>query len=407
MAVNDLTFNQLATVLNSIASQATGKTALTATNTGEFVSVAQTALKTGYDPVLQAISQVLSRTIFSVRPYSRKFGGIEVSNQQFGNITRKLNIADKDFEDDARITVTDGASVDMFKVNKPNMLQTNFYGANVYEKSLTLFRDQLDCAFSTPDEFGMFVSMTMQNASDLLEQARENLARATVANYIAGKVAGDVDNTIHLLTEYNTLTGSTLTANTVYLPANFKPFMQWVYSRIAVLSSLMTERSVKFHMNVTNFGGTYDSETGVASGGIDKTVSRHTPMSNQKVYLYAPARYQTESMVIADTYHDNFIRYADNDTINFWQSIDTPDSINVKPTYLLPTGELITPASATTTDAIFGVMFDESALGYTLVNQWSAPTPFNAKGGYSNIFWHETARYWNDFTENGIILLLD
>lgn len=411
MAVNDLTFNQLATVLNSIASQATGKAALTATNTGEFVSVAQTALKTGYDPVLSAISQVLSRTIFSVRPYSRKFGGIEITNQQFGNITRKLSISDKDFEDDNRMSLTDGSSVDMFKVNKPNMLQTNFYGANIYEKSLTIFRDQLDCAFNTPDEFGMFISMTMQNATDLLEQARENLARATIANFIGGKVAGDSGNVIHLLTEYNAMLGlegaEAFTTETIYLPANFKPFMQWAYSRIAALSSLMTERSKKFHVNVTNFGGTRDAGTGVCTGGIDKSVARHTPMSNQKVYLYAPARFQTEAMVLADTYHDNFIRYADNDTVNFWQSIDTPDSINVKPTYMVPTGELITAASAANTAAIFGVIFDESALGYTLVNQWSAPTPFNASGGYSNIFWHETARYWNDFTENGIVLLLD
>jgi len=406
MAVNDLSFNQLATVLNSIASQATGKAALTATNTGEFVSVAQTALKTGYDPVLSAISQVLSRTIFNVRPYSRKFGGIEITNQQFGNITRKLNIADKDFEDDARMSLTDGEAVDMFKVNKPNILQTNFYGANIYEKSLTLFRDQLDCAFSSPDEFGAFVAMTMQNATDLLEQARENLARATVANFIGGKVEGDTTNVIHLLTEYNTLTGLTLTASTVYLPANFKPFMQWVYSRIATLCSLLTERSTKYHINVTNFGGTWDAEDG-AEGGVDKTVSRHTPMMNQKVYLYSTARYQTEAMVLADTYHDNFLKYADNDTINFWQSIETPASIKVKPTYLLPTGELTTPAAAVQTDKIFGVIFDQNALGYTLVNQWSAPTPFNAKGGYSNIFWHETARYWNDFTENGIVLLLD
>lgn len=409
MAANDLTFTQLSTVLNSIASQATGKTALTATNTNEFVTVAQTALKTGYDPVLAAISQVLSKTIFSVRPYSRKFGGIEITNQQFGNITRKLNIADKDFESDNRMSLTDGESVDMFKVNKPSLLQTNFYGANVYQKSLTLFRDQLDCAFTTPDEFGAFVSMTLQNASDLLEQARENLARATVANFIGGKVAGDTDNVIHLLTEYNALIGLTgddvLTVETVYLPANFKPFMQWVYSRIAALSALMTERSRKFHTNITNFGGTYSG--GSASGGEDKSVSRHTPIQNQKVYLYAPARFQTEAMVIADTYHDNFIKYADNDTINFWQSIDTPDSIKVKPTYTLPTGELTTPTAAAQTDSIFGVIFDDKALGYTLVNQWSAPTPFNASGGYSNIYWHETARYWNDFTENGVVLLLD
>lgn len=392
MAVNDLTFNQLSMVLNSIVQQATGQQAQQVTNTAEFVSVAQTALKTGYDPVLQAISQVLSRTIFSIRPYTRKFGGLMVSNQQFGNIVRKLNIADKDWEEDSRFELTDQNSVDMYKVNKPLILQTNFYGANVFEKSLTIFKDQLDCAFSNPDEFGRFVSMTMTNASDMIEQAHENLARATLANFIGGKISGDTASVIHLLTEYNTITGleTPLTAETVYQPANFKPFMQWVYSRVASLSSLMTERTQKFHINVTG-----------------KEISRHTPVNKQKVYLYAPARYQTETMVLADVYHDNFLRMADNETVNFWQSIDKPDEINVQPVYLQADGTLKSDDPPVNQKGIFGVMFDEEAAGYTVVNQWSAPTPFNSKGGYSNIFWHFTDRYWNDFTENGIVLLLD
>lgn len=392
MAVNDLTFNQLSMVLNSIVQQATGQQAQQVTNTAEFVSVAQTALKTGYDPVLQAISQVLSRTIFSIRPYTRKFGGLMVSNQQFGNIVRKLNIADKDWEEDSRFELTDQNSVDMYKVNKPSILQTNFYGANVFEKSLTIFKDQLDCAFSNPDEFGRFVSMTMTNASDMIEQAHENLARATLANFIGGKISGDTASVIHLLTEYNTITGleAPLTAETVYQPANFKPFMQWVYSRVASLSSLMTERTQKFHINVTG-----------------KEISRHSPVNKQKVYLYAPARYQTETMVLADVYHDNFLRMADNETVNFWQSIDKPDEINVQPVYLQADGTLKSDDSPVNQKGIFGVMFDEEAAGYTVVNQWSAPTPFNSKGGYSNIFWHFTDRYWNDFTENGIVLLLD
>lgn len=392
MAVNDLTFNQLSMVLNSIVQQATGQQAQQVTNTAEFVSVAQTALKTGYDPVLQAISQVLSRTIFSIRPYTRKFGGLMVSNQQFGNIVRKLNIADKDWEEDSRFELTDQNSVDMYKVNKPSILQTNFYGANVFEKSLTIFKDQLDCAFSSPEEFGRFVSMTMTNASDMIEQAHENLARATLANFIGGKISGDTASVIHLLTEYNTITGlkTPLTAETVYQPANFKPFMQWVYSRVASLSSLMTERTQKFHINVTG-----------------KEISRHSPVNKQKVYLYAPARYQTETMVLADVYHDNFLRMADNETVNFWQSIDKPDEINVQPVYLQADGTLKSDDSPVNQKGIFGVMFDEEAAGYTVVNQWSAPTPFNSKGGYSNIFWHFTDRYWNDFTENGIVLLLD
>lgn len=390
MAANDLSFNQLSTVLNSIVAQATGKNPLAITNTSEFISVAQTALKTGYDPLLQSISQVLSRTIFSTRPYYRKFGGIQVDNQKWGNITRKLNISDKDWENDVRFELVDGESVDMYKVNKPNILQTNFYGANVYERSYTIFKDQLDCAFSGPDEFARFLSMVTGNCTDMIEQAHENLARATVANYIGGKVKGDAGSCIHLLTEYNALTGLALTKENVYQPANYKPFIDWVYSRIATLTELMTERSQLFHTNITG-----------------KTINRHTPLQRQRVYLYAPARFNIESMSLANTYNYNFLKMAYNETVNYWQSIQSPSKINVKPSYLQADGTITTPEAALEQDDIFGVIFDEEALGYTVMNQWSATTPFNAKGGYSNVFFHFTDRFWNDFTENGLVLLLD
>lgn len=389
MAANDLSFNQLATLLNSIQKQATGQTGIVATNTNEFVTIGQMVLKTGYDTVLNAISQVLTRTLFSTRPYSAKFKGLQVSQQRFGNITRKLSIADKDFKDDDRQKLIEDGSIDQYVVSKPNILELNFYGANVYQRNITIFKDQLDQAFNSPAEFGSFISMVMQNISDQLEQARENLARMTVANFIAGKVEGDPSNVINLLTEYNTLTGLTLTKADIYKPENYKDFMQWVNARVSELTGLMTERSTKFHVNITG-----------------KEISRHTPLNKMKVYIHAPFKYGTESRVLADTFHDNYLKLSDAEVVNFWQSIDTPDTINVKSTYLIADGTLETAAAAVETTDVFGVMFDEEALGYTLVNQWSSPTPFNARGGYSNIFWHETARYWTDYTENGIVLLM-
>ena len=122
MAVHDLTFNQLATVLASITSQATGQSALAPVNYSQFVSMAQTALKTGYDPLTTAISQVLGKTIFSVRPYTAKFRSLRVSNQQFGNHERKLTAIDKDFEEDDRFKLTEGSSIDQQIVRKPELL---------------------------------------------------------------------------------------------------------------------------------------------------------------------------------------------------------------------------------------------------------------------------------------------
>ena len=404
MASNELTFNQISTLLNAINAQATGKSAIAATDTYSFVTQAQATLKTGYDPVLNAISQVLSRTIFSIRPYSAKFRGMMVSPERYGNHVRKINIADKTYTDDDRSALVDGQSMDQQIVNKPNILQTNFYGENVFQDSYTIFRDQLDVAFSSPEEFGRFVSMIVGNASDKLEQSRENLSRALLANYIGAKIvtAGnaieDSESVVHLLTEYNTLCGLTgddaLTSSTVYLPANFKPFMQWVYSRVATLSALLTERLTKFHVNPT-------------ISDVAKPIMRHVPYERQRVYLYAPAQFQLEAQVLADTFHDNYLRYADHETVNFWQSARTRDKVIVHPNYMLANGTYGYTTQDVEQAGVFGIIMDEEACGFTPVNQWQQPAPFNARGGYTTVWIHETQRHWTDMTESGIILLLD
>ena len=392
MSVNTMNFEQAATLLNAVNAQVTGRTGITPTDTSGFVSLATTTLQAGYDPVLNAISQIVGKTIFSIRPYSRKFAGLQVDNQRFGAITRKLNIADKDFESDVRFELIDGQSVDQYKVNKPEILQTNFYGANVFKKSYTIFRDQLDNAFTGPEQFGEFMSMVTSNASDMIEQAHESLARATVANAIGGINAGASaapERIVHLLSEYNALTGLSLTATTVYQPANFKAFMQFVYSRVAEISQMMSERTSLYQTKITG-----------------KNIVRHTPADRQKVYLYAPARYQFEMMAIADTYHDNYLRMADTETVNFWQSAQTKDQIKVTPNYLDANGASVT-GQAQTISKVFGIMFDDEFMGYTVVNQWTATTPINADGGYWNVFHHFTDRYWTDYTEKAVVLLLD
>lgn len=392
MSVNDLTITDVGTILTSIAKQATGASTLSVNNTKDFITVAQTTLKVGYDPLIASISQVLSKTIFSIRPYYRKFAGINVSNQQFGNITRKLNISDKDWETDERLPLTDAASVDMYKVIKPSILQTNFYGANKYQRHITIFKDQLDTAFASPDEFGRFITMVMQNATDVIEHGHETLARSVIANFIGGILA-DEDNgtrTIHLLSEYKELTGQTLTAETVYQADNFGNFMKFVVARIKSLSAMFTERTQLYQTQLT-----------------DKPITRHTPYRNQKLYLFSPTQYLTETAVLTDLYNDQYMKLMDFERVNFWQNPNSPDALNVMPIYLKSDGTLTSPTEAVNKPHVFGVLFDDEALGYTVVNQWSATTPFNAAGGYSNVYYHFTDRYWNDFTEKGVVLLLD
>lgn len=403
MAINDLSFNQLSTVLTAITNQATGVNNITPLDTSSFVSVAQTALKTGYDPLTTAISQVLSKTIFSVRPYTRKFKGLNVSNQRYGNHVRKLLTIDKPFEDDDRLKLVDGESIDQYKVNKPNVLQTNFYGANVYQKSVTIYKDQLDCAFSSPDEFASFISMVMQNSSDMIEQAHEETARATIANLIGGVYAAEVLDTstgllaranggrraINLLRLFNESTGLALKVADVFKTENFESFVKFAFSTVNTIADLMTDRNSLFCSQLTNY-----------------KVLRHTPKDRMKFYLYTDLVNKINSEVYSTVFNPDFLKVVDFEKVNYWQAALSPSSVNVKRTMLKKDGTLSVGVQSKI-DNVFGVLFDEEAAGYTTVNEWAQPSPFNARGGYYNQFWHFTDRYWNDFTENAVIFFIE
>ena len=379
-----------ATILNLIVNQATGKSALVPTTTQDFVSVANTALNISADALLNSISQTLSRTIFSIRPYEAKFRGLMKDEVRFGNHVRKLNIGDKEWENDVRYDLVDGKSIDDQIVSNPSILQTNFYGQNVYSRHYTVYRDQLNIALSSEEEFQRFITMIVQNCSDMIEQCHESTARMTLANFIGGKVKGDTNNVIHLVTKYNDVAGTELTTDTVRQPSNFVPFIKWAFGYIGFLSGMLTERSQKFHINVTG-----------------KEISRHTPQNRQKLYLFSEYLKDMDASVLSSVYNDNYLKWADHEQVNFWQSIETPDGINVSASYMKTDGTIEIDSVGTATGNIFGVLFDEEAVGITTCGQWSSASRFNARGGYTNFWYHFNDRYYNDFTENGIVFLLD
>ena len=403
MSVNTLNFEQVSTVLTSIVKQATGQTVLTPTDTGSFVSVAQVALRADRDSVMNAISNVLGRTIFSIRPYSAKMTGLMMDTFRWGAMMRKLSIVDSDWADDpafkwpalfdvSQVPPTgNGQAIDPWTIKKPDVVQTNFYGASVYFDEMTIFEDQLETAFTGPEQLGSFLSLIMTNLSNRLEKSNEELRRGLVCNAIASLIdEANTDRVVHLLTEYNTATGQSYTSTSIYEPANFAPFMKWVYSRVAQITDLFTEMSTMYQ---TIIGG--------------KNILRHTPYQDQRVYLYSPTRHDIDARVLADTFHDNYLRYADVETVNFWQSIKTPDSIDITPAYTSTAGVVYSPASPVTQSDIFGLIFDRDALGMTLLDQRVLSTPLNTKGLYRNLHVHCRQRIVMDNSEKMVVLLLD
>lgn len=392
MAANTLGVNQIKDFLNNVTAQATGASDISAFEGANFATVAQTALNTGYDNLLNAVSQVLSKTIFATRPYTRKFRGLEADSIRYGNIVRKINYVDGEWEDNNYLPITDGTAVDQYKPNKPKIVQTNFYGQNDYSVKYTIFRDQLLTAFNSEEELGSFISGQIQNVSDRIEQKHETLARAIIANLATG--VATINNSyqvVHLITEYNAQTGKELTAQSIYDTDNFAPFMRWVYARIAGISSMLTERTVLYHQNLTN-----------------SKIARHTPVEDQRLYMFTPLMYQIQANALAETYRDyDIFNPSITERVNYWQSPKSPSEIIATPVYMDTDGTLKSPSQAVTLNNLFAVLFDRDTAGYTICNYRQTATPFNADGEYTVFYNKFTDKYWNDYTENSVIFTLD
>lgn len=390
MAVNTMGIQDAYALIAELHLQATGRKVLTPVSTVDFISVAQATLANGYEPVLNAISQVIGRTLVAVRPYDRKFKGLETSAERWGGIIRKLSFADRDPISNPSFTLTEGAAVDQFVVRKPVVLETRYVGSDIWQGQYTITTKQLELAFSGPEEFARFMSGLMTHFANEREQWLEEMSRITLANFMGALNVLGTGHVIHLLTEYNTATGLSLTATTVRQPANYPAFVRWMYARVNTLSRMMTERSQLFQQTITGY-----------------PILRHTPVADQRIFLDADLLSHMEAEVLADTYHDNYLSMAETEAVSYWQNIQSPNSISVTPVYIDATGAVVTNAANQVVSNIVGVMFDRDAVGYNIYQDTLDASPYNAKGQYYNLFNNVRIQYQNDVTEKGILLVLD
>ena len=395
MSVNSMDFEQSATLLAAVASQATGQTVKAALDPSDFVSQATTTLATGYDRMTTAISQVLSYTIYSAREYLGSLRGMRVDGRKWGGVVRKINYIDMPLVDDEVYSTAVDETLANYRFRKDAAIQTNFYGDTGFEQYTMFYKNQLDQAFTGPEEFGSYMAGLLTKINSQLEQTFEDTGRIVLCNLATGKTLADPNSVIHLLTEYNTETGLTLTATTVMQPANYEPFVKWVAARIETLKDLMAVRGTKWHVNPT-------TATPVAG-----YIQRHTPADRLKIYLNSGVLNNIQARVVTGLYNKEDFKMVDTEAVPFWQSPDDPTDIQYTPNYIDTAGTVQVAANPVSMTDVFGIMFDEDAAGWTVTDEWMGSNPWHAFRGISNLVWHYHTRWYNDLTENAIILVMD
>lgn len=395
---NTLTPIDVYSLINSIAAQATGQSALTVTDTESLVSVGEVILRTGTENTLNAISTVLADTIFSVRPYTGKLKSLYRSQRKWGTQVRKVvNLytateESEDYNTDINSTqLADGASVDMFKIQAPRVLQLNFYGTKKLQKHLTRFRDQLSLAFSSEEEFIRFIDSVLIEWGNEIELANEEIARGTLLNYMAGLY--DENMAVDLVAAYNAAEGFSpaLSRSECLSESHIEGFMKFVATTIKTYSDRMTDYTTNFHKSITGYN----------------PILRHTPKERQKMIMYSPIFTKMKTEVYSTLFNPEYLNIGEFEGVNFWQGQDYPEAIKIYAPNLLDASTGSSDRGADVDlDFVLGVLFDDEALGVMPQFDYSSVSPFNSAGGYWNMYYHWRFNTYTDFTENGILFYL-
>lgn len=369
---------QIYTLVNSIAQQSMGASAIAVNDVSSLISLGEAVLSSSNstEAFLNTLLQRIGKTQISYRPYKNKLADMVVEDMEWGAIVEKLKFEAPDAVSDPAYGLTDGQSVDHYTVYKGKATSKLFVTRTPYMFPLTTQRLALKEAFLSPEGMNKFLASRTGEVQNKAELAIENLGRATLANLIAE--IGGTDREIKLVTQYKAESGdSTITAADALTNPEFLRFAVRVIKTTMDLFTDMTE-------------GMFN----------DGDATRHTPYDDQRLKFTTDFVRALETASYWEAFNEDYISLVGFQKMNFWQSIQNGSRNQVKV-------KRVSDETDTTVSNVVGMLHDRWACGTYRMYEEIATTPLNASGLYYNTFWHEGQLWFNDLSENAVIFTLN
>ena len=393
--MNSLTPVDVYKIVNDMNSQMFGTKEIEVIDATSFVSVGEKMLRSGTENIMNAMAFTFMENYFPNTPYIGKVRIIDETAERWGAIALETvplhqdEEASEDTNTDLNATqFDDGNSVDMYKIKKPKVVQLKFYGTKKEQNHITRLDDQLSQSLRSAEEFGKFYVSVMTEFRNDIEQAMEAGRRLAICNYIAGVSAMGLYE-VDLTQEYNAEHGTSYTGLQLRT-TNAKDFVPWFVAYVQNLSDCMTERSTLYHANFTG-----------------QDILRFTPKEYQKFIMLNSFWKQAQTSVLSAAFNDKYLKIADVEFVNYWQSIKDPEQIKIKPNILdLATGASKDATTNVELPYVLGCIFDRRAVGVNYQFTKTITTPVNAAGDYYNTYVHYRKNYWNNYTHNGVVFVM-
>lgn len=405
-----LTATDAHAIMNELVHQATGRQDIRAVDTSSFVSAGETLMSAGTENVMNAISLIMGRTLVAARPYSGKLNIINaLDTGVYTHRLRKISFYSRDAQPSGdwntnlytnlangydNGTNSSNSTPNMWIQNQAIPLEMNFAGSDVWQFAITIYQDQLKQAFRNESSFNAFWSGAMIEHENDIESQKEAFRRMTMLNFIGGiaNLGTAGVNSINLTSAFNRAMGTSYTTSDL-LNAHYREFYEFFIAAVRKISDRMTDRTNLYHWNPTRTDG--------------MVLLRHTPKDRQRMILYKPLFIDAEARVFPEVFNENYIKQENYEGVNFWQSAETPETVNITPAIPGGANGAQTTGTAFNPAVVVGLIYDVDAMMVDFQLESALATPVEARKRYYNIWLSMAKNAINDLTENGVLLYMD
>lgn len=317
----------------------------------------------GTDAFFGKLADQFNTIKFWSRPYVSFAPSVYVEAERFGSIRAMYRTPYLESEASPVYNLQQGQSYDQYKVNKQTVdvrMWSDRFASKI--ETITLPHEQIESAFRNASEMMSFIGMLEMARTNSHARAWDELIMSLFQGIIGLAVNAGGMQDIKLLTEYNTIFGTQLTAAAALYNEGF---IRYAIYRMGVIRDQM--RLVTGMFNTSHY-------MTATAPDRQRTVLLTDFARAAGVYLHdAPNQFNTGNLELPNS-----------DIVPAWQGMGTNGSfanraaINCK---LSIAGETIT----STASNVIGVVYDEWALGVS-AQRHEVTTAYNALGHYTNYF---------------------
>lgn len=385
---------QIYQIVNTATSEVLGDSALVNEDLSNIVDIGDSIANltnTAFENYTRSLIDHIGRVVFVNRPYAGGAPSVLMDAWEYGSIMQKVMVEMPEAQENESWELQDGYTYQQDTFRKPSVSAKFFNSRTTFETQMSFAEKQVKSAFSSVEQLNAFFSMietaiynslTVKNDALIMRTINNAIANTINAEFTAGSgyAAGTGVRAVNLLYMYNQEhSGSTIAS---FAAAMKNPdFLRYASFVMSLYQARMAKMSDLF-----NIGGK----------------SRFTPFDRLHFVVLDDFQKAANVYLQSDTYHENFTRLPNAETVPYWQGSGTAYGINdVSGIY----ATVATPSGTDRTlnvSGIIGTMFDRDALGVCNVDR-RVTTHYNARAEFINN-WHKVdAQYFNDYNENCIV----